>query len=242
MAIEGRNAEAAAVTTPDQLLAERAYMELRQQILDSRLVPGAQLSVPALARTLGISRSPTREAVQRLIHEGLARYSPRRGAEVARLDIDELLDIYAVKEPLAAMASRLAAARLDEADVATLRSMLADQEDAYRTGAPPTVFMSLDLEFHGFINRCSGNETLVAVMSQFDGKTNLAFPSAWESRDYMRMSIDEHHAIGNALICGDEEEAEEVTRAHLRRVRTRLRRWHESRREEPAVLKSARPG
>lgn len=231
-----RPVEAAAdpATTDDQLLAERAYNELRQQILDSRLRPGAQLSIPALARAMDISRSPTREAVQRLIHEGLAKYVPRRGAEVTRLDLAELLDIYAVKEPLSGMAARLAATRLTETGVAKLRSMLEEQEAAFEENATATVFMSLDLAFHSYIDHVSGNKVLAATMSQFSTKTNLAFPSAWESREYMRLSIDEHHEIANALISGDEEAADRVTRAHVRKVRTRLKRWSDARHRESA--------
>ena len=212
---------------PDELsLADRAYQDLRGRILDSRLPPGTALSVPALARSLNISRSPVREAVQRLIHDGLATHVPHRGAEVARLAIADLLDIYVVKEPLTGLAARLAATRLTQEDVETLRAMMTEQDAALVGATPESLFMSMDLTFHTFINEVAGNVTLLATMAQFDNKTNLAFPSAWSDHEYARLSVREHHAIADALIAGDADEADRVSRVHVRNVRTRLARWH----------------
>lgn len=213
-------------TPSDGSLADHAYQDLRQRILDSRLKPGTALSVPALARSLNISRSPVREAVQRLIHDGLATHVPHRGAEVARLEIADLIDIYVVKEPLTGLAARLAATKLTQDDVAILRLMMNEQDAALAEDTNESRFMVLDLTFHKFINRVACNATLLATMAQFDSKTNLAFPSAWSSDEYARLSVREHHAITDALIAGDADEADRVSRAHVRNVRNRLARWH----------------
>lgn len=210
----------------DGSLAGHAYQDLRQRILDSRLKPGTALSVPALARSLGISRSPVREAVQRLIHDGLATHVPHRGAEVARLEIADLIDIYVVKEPLTGLSARLAATRLTQEDVGTLRQMMDEQDAALAGNAHESHFMAMDLTFHTFINRVACNATLLEAMAQFDNKTNLAFPSAWSSDEYARLSVREHHAITDALVAGDADEADRVSRTHVRNVRNRLARWH----------------
>lgn len=212
----------------DLSLADRAYRQLRQRILDSHIESGVSLSVPALARELDISRSPVREAVQRLIHDGLATHVPHRGAVVARMDRDELIDIYVVKEPLIGLAGRLAATRVTQADVETLEAMMADQDAALAADQAESNFMALDLEFHAFINHLAGNATLSATMAGFDSKTSLAFPSAWAEPVYAQLSVQEHHAITNALIAGDADEADRASRAHVRNVRTRLVRWHRS--------------
>jgi DNA-binding GntR family transcriptional regulator len=216
-------------------LADAAYRHLRGEILNSRLAPGTPLSVPALARRMSISRSPVREAVQRLIHEGLASHIPNAGAEVTRLAIAELVEIYVVKEPLAGLASRLAAPRLTEADVVVLEQMMQRQEDALRVPTTEDRFMAMDLEFHGFISAAAGNATLAAAIDQFTSKTTLAFPSAWSNPTYARLSIEEHRAITDALVGGDPEEAERCTCLHVRRVRVRLARWHQSIGDEPAA-------
>lgn len=216
--------DAGTAETPS--LADRAYFDLRRRILDSQLPPGTPLSVPALARSLDISRSPVREAVQRLIHDGLATHVPHRGAEVARLQIAELLDIYVVKEPLVGLAGRLAATRLTQRDVEDLRAMVAEQEAALDADTHQSQYMAMDVAFHGLINRVAGNSTLSATLTQFDTRTSLAFPSAWAEREYARLSVREHRAIADALVAGDADDAERASAKHVRNVRSRLARWH----------------
>ena len=209
-------------------LADVAYTELRTRILGSQLLPGTALSVPALARTMQISRSPVREAVQRLIHEGLATHSPNRGAEVTVLRIEDLREIYQVKEPLAALATRLAATRLTEPEADTLLDLVAEQERALERHATQATMMGLDIDFHRYIALRSGNATLAAALDQFTDRTNLAFPSAWGNVDYARYSVAEHRAIAESLHRGDADEADRSARAHLRNVATRLDRFHRS--------------
>ena len=223
----GASIERGAVSAPETgSLADRAYQDLRRRILDSQLPPGSALSVPALARSLNISRSPVREAVQRLIHDGLATHAPHRGAEVARLEISDLLEIYVVKEALVGLAGRLAAPRLTQRDVEDLRRMIAEQEDALGADTHQSQYMAMDVAFHGLINRVAGNSTLLDTLAQFDTRTSLAFPSAWSEQEYARLSVQEHRAIADALIAGDADLAERASASHVRNVRNRLARWH----------------
>ncbi len=92
-----------------QRLADQVYAVLRGQILARELVPGDHLSVPVLAESLGLSRSPVREAVQRLVVEGLAVEEFHRGARVAGVDADDLADVYAVRGVLEGLAAALVA-------------------------------------------------------------------------------------------------------------------------------------
>ena len=93
----------------DELLADRAYRELSQAIVSRGLEPGTRLSVPELARQLGVSRSPVREAVQRLIYDGLAEDRGRRGAVVARIEPDDFLSLLELRELLEGFAAGRAA-------------------------------------------------------------------------------------------------------------------------------------
>ncbi len=208
-------------------LADLAYRELRRSILAGGRPPGTALSVSALAREMGLSRSPVREAVQRLIHDGLATHLPHRGAQVVALDRGELMEIYEVKEPLEALASRLATPRFTEADVRRLQEMLAEQD---RAVAPPfradeSALMELDREFHSYIHRVAGNRVLCETIAAWSSRTNLAFPSGWANPEYAALSVAEHHEIARAIISGDAAEAERVTARHVRLVRIRLARW-----------------
>ena len=82
------------------LLMQSVLRRIRDEIFDGTLEPGASLSVPGLAARLDVSRSPVREAVQQLVMDGLAVYTPRVGAKVAVLDDEMLRHVFEVREVL----------------------------------------------------------------------------------------------------------------------------------------------
>ncbi len=115
-----------------QTAAERAYQEVRQRILDGRLPAGHRLKEHALARELGISRTPVRDALSRLSVEGLLDFRPNLGATVAvwsAVQIEQMFRIRAMLEPFAA---EIAASEISETEVAELRDLCAIMEDAAR--------------------------------------------------------------------------------------------------------------
>ncbi|GAA3969923.1 GntR family transcriptional regulator [Actinomadura viridis] len=209
---------------PASLLAAQAYARLRADILNNRLMPGTPLSVPALATRLDMSRSPVREAVQRLIHDGLATQVAHRGAAVARIDPAELDDLYVVKEPLEGLATRLATPRLTLDGERRLRRMVEEHERLLESGAPESAHVQMDLDLHRYIREVAGNAALIATLEQFEGKTNLAFPTLWSDPEASRLAVEEHRAIIEAMIAGDPGGAERAARNHVERIRLRWAR------------------
>ena len=130
---------------PGDLLADRAYRQLSRAILRNQLVAGDALSVPELARRLNISRSPVREAVQRLIYDGLAANVPHRGAIVSELKPDDFRGLLEVRQALEGLAARLATERATDEQLRSLREVLdehavvveAGDEDGQRRARHP---------------------------------------------------------------------------------------------------------
>src|SRR5579871_2931889 len=121
--------------SPGSRLVDRVKARLRSAILEGRLVPGEALSVPELARHLGVSRSPVREALVHLLAEGLAIETTRRGISVAARDdsqVAELRELSALFD--VAAASRLARHGADEPLLERLERSCAAQRDAIRRG------------------------------------------------------------------------------------------------------------
>src|SRR5579862_10034972 len=114
----------------NRTLREQVADHLREEILSSRLAPGEELGEVALARSLGISRGPLREALGQLTAEGLVTIVPRRGAVVTRLTRKEFIDAYQVREALESLAIRLAVPRLTAAQKAELHRMAEEMERA----------------------------------------------------------------------------------------------------------------
>ncbi|HRQ10980.1 MAG: GntR family transcriptional regulator [Trueperaceae bacterium] len=139
-------------------VAAGVYLHLRRELLAGTLEPGAWLREQELAKNLQVSRTPVREAVRQLAQEGLLVIEPNRGVRVPRLSLEEAVDTYAVREPLEAMAARLAAARTGASDHAELAAHLAAMEAVADDDFPEHI--RTDDAFHSLVARLSGNPVL----------------------------------------------------------------------------------
>ncbi|WP_067721345.1 GntR family transcriptional regulator [Nocardia yamanashiensis] len=221
------NASAAA------LLTDRTYEALKLAIFRNQLTPGTALSVPELARQLNVSRTPVREAVQRLIYEGLAKHVSHRGAQVSKVDIADLRELYVVREQLEGLAARLATERLDAAGLRTLREIIAEHEGVLTDSANEAAHINLDIRFHRTVREIAGNPHLTATLEPLAGRSHLALHSLWRGAEAPRFALDEHTGIVDAMATGDPELAEQAARQHISRLRVRLSQATE--REEPAA-------
>src|SRR5579871_3491091 len=105
-------------------LRHDAYDALREAILLGRLMPGARIVEAEVARQMGISRGPIREAVRQLEQDGLVEYQPRRGVVVIELTRERIYDAYAVRANLEGFAARLAVPRITPVDVQRLEELI----------------------------------------------------------------------------------------------------------------------
>lgn len=163
------------------LLADRAYEELKGAVLANRLRPGDALSVPALATQLGISRSPVREAVQRLIHDGLATHIAHRGAVVATVDVEDVRRLYVLREVMEGLAARLATERLDATRVSELRDLLERHEQVVAAGDDEQAHTEMDMAYHRLIREVADNAHLTSALDTVQGKAHLALHALWRS-------------------------------------------------------------
>jgi DNA-binding GntR family transcriptional regulator len=115
-------------------MAEAALERLREAIILGELTPGTPLRLEDLARSLGTSISPIREAVRQLEALGLAEHVPHHGAKVVGLEIEELRELFSIRLSLETMALRRAATHFDEEDERAARAHLAELDDARRAG------------------------------------------------------------------------------------------------------------
>jgi len=202
-------------------LADQAYRLLRNAILGHRLPAGTRLSVPDVARQLGISRSPAREAIARVAAEGLATVEPRRGAVVARITVADLIEIYELREVLEGLACRMAAQHATDDDLRTLRECVGQHRDAIET-ADIDRHMSLDQSFHATIRRIAGNSRLQESLGRLQGQIRIAMDTTRLSPGGMPQALAEHAEILTALEAGDPSAAEAAARSHIARLRKGL--------------------
>ena len=191
---------------------------LREAILDGVLEPSTWLREEELAKELAVSRTPIREALGRLSVEGLVTITARQGAVVTPLSIEDVLDLFDVREPLEGLAARLAARHRAAADLQALERILAqmDQAAARRQVAE---LIKLNVTFHRAIRHAARNRFLDRFLAQAEqayrpfGRVTYEFPGRIEA------VLAEHRRILAAIAAGDEEDAERGAIEHLRRTR-----------------------
>jgi DNA-binding GntR family transcriptional regulator len=198
----------------NRTLRQQVADHLREEILSSRLAPGEELGEVALARSLGISRGPLREALGQLAAEGLVTIVPRRGAVVKRLTHREFIDSYQVREALESLAIRLAVPRLTDGDKAELHRMAEDMERA--AGADDTDrFFEINRRFHATLVQASGNQKLMEVHGRLVAQMARLLKQSVELRGGMAQSAAEHRAILEAVDAGDPVRAARLLEEHI---------------------------
>jgi DNA-binding GntR family transcriptional regulator len=144
-------------------MAEAALERLREAIILGELTPGTPLRLEDLARSLGMSISPIREAVRQLEALGLAEHVPHHGAKVVGLDIEELRELFSIRLALETMAVRRAAELFEAADEETARSHLAELDEARRAGDVRTA-MRAHTSFHFTLYEAARSGSLLRVI------------------------------------------------------------------------------
>jgi DNA-binding GntR family transcriptional regulator len=142
---------------------EHAFVTLKGWITTGVLAPGATIDQAELSQRLGMSRVPVRMALERLASEGLVELTPRRSAVVMPLSLQEMSDLYAVRDPLERLATELASDRLTDADFEALAGILAQTEEQVRRGDLEG-FLASNRAFHMRIYAASGNSVLIRVI------------------------------------------------------------------------------
>lgn len=213
-----------APTVPDGALgsakAHEAYDALRRGIDDGTYPAGTRLKEVELARQLGMSRTPIREAFRQLQRDGAITILPNRGALVRALETEELDDIYALRAVLEGFCASRAATRMDEAAIAQLAAVNAEFERRVRDpDADIDVLIRLNDVFHGMIVEGSRNERVGDVLQKTIVVPVTVRRAFWTSAHAREMASVYHREIVEAIRSRDAIRAEAVMRSHIYAVK-----------------------
>jgi DNA-binding GntR family transcriptional regulator len=197
-------------------LRESAYEALTQMIIAGRLQPGQHLVEVEIARLLGVSRQPVREALQRLHNEGWVDLRPGYGAMVHLPAEDEVDQLLTVRTVLESEAARLAAGRAPTEAIAELREMCATGTRMVKEGNIDEA-VRVNAEFHRSIAELSGNRFIADFAAQVDRRVRWYYTPVAPARG--QASWREHARIITAIAERDEEKASKVMREHTERTR-----------------------
>jgi|SRR6185312_317015 len=204
-------------------LADEAFEKIVQAIAAGDFKPGGRISEASLARQLGISRGPLREALGRL--EGrLVERKPRIGVKVIELSDKDLVELFAVREALEGMACRLAAMNASDEELARLKTLLSEHSKNKRILSGKGYYQrTSDNDFHFQIFRCARNERLRQLLNEgLYFQLRLYRFRAGSKPGRAHVAFGEHQKIIAALLARDPDAAEAAMRAHIRHALARL--------------------
>ena len=205
----------AAINADDLRTRSRAdfvYDSLRDAIWEGRIARGERVREEEIARSLGVSRTPVREALQRLQRRGLLVTGPGRGLMVAELSKREVIELYAMREILEGSAARFAAERATPEEIATLYELQAQLKAAK---GDPMLHTTLNRRFHQAIYEAAHNRYLMQTLESLHDSFALLRSATMRLPHRQRDSHEERRRIIAAIEKRDPILAEQEAREHI---------------------------
>jgi DNA-binding GntR family transcriptional regulator len=199
---------------PRALLADRAYVELRDRIVTLRIRPGSPIDEDRVGAELGMGRTPVREAIKRLALEKLVAVYPRRGTFASEINITDLADVSDVRNMLEGHAAYRAAQRITPAQHAELDQLLRELDDAVGS-EDQVMLMALDARVHRFIYRCAGNPYLEETLAHYFNLSLRIWYLVIDRLPHLPARIHEHEAVLRAIAAGDADRARTLLAEHI---------------------------
>lgn len=199
-------------------LREMVYEELKMQILTGAIVPGTRMMEVELAKEIGVSRTPIREAIRKLEKEGLVTIEPRRGAYASQISTKDMVEILEVRQNMEGLAAYFAASRMKPDQLAELKAASDKYNTAVATGNMEDM-IKYDTDFHHIIVESCNNKILVQMIEQLQ---ELVLRFRYIYYDNFRRAEnmpEEHKAILEAISRGDADSAREAADVHIDRLK-----------------------
>ena len=186
----------------DRSLTDRAYVALEEMLCTLRLEPGEVLSEGALSETLGIGRTPVREALQRLAREGLVTVLPRRGVLVSEFNVKKQLRMLEVRRELERLMARSAASRATGEERVRFEAIARAIHESADAG-DDIGFMRLDHEFNVLVSQANRNEFASEAISLMAGLSRRFWFMHHRQAGDLTVIARLHADIANAIAAGD---------------------------------------
>lgn len=198
-------------------LTIQAYNILKKRIMDLNLRPGEIIMVQTLAKELGISRTPVREAVVRLEKEGFVEAAEGKKFRVSTLSLKDVLEIHELRKLMEVHAAKNVAKSANNKQIKELESTIAKMGKALADKSHDR-FFEYDLAFHKKIISYHGNDTLILFMNQINDKIQRIRYLAVYVDQRLEKTIEEHQAVIDAIKNRDPDRVAETLEFHLEKI------------------------
>lgn len=204
-------------------LRELVYEELRLLIMTGQIKPGTRMMEIELAESMGVSRTPVREAIRQLEKDNLVTIEPRKGAYVSDISAEDFDSMMVVREPLEGLATYLATINMTDEELAEVRQAALDCEKAIASGDQEELTRT-DTHFHNIITQGSGNTYLIHLCQDLQEQVTRFRYVYFKSSKRAEEIANEHKLIIDAMEKRDAEEARRYSIAHINNLRKSIDR------------------
>lgn len=195
-------------------LRARAFATLENDIINGVYKEGDTLNELKLSQTLGVSRTPIREALMQLQLEGLVEITQNKGAVVVGISAQDIEDIYAIRIHLEGFASELAAEKMTDEQIDELEKIV-DLQEFYAGKEDTEQIRKLDADFHNSIYDATGNRSLCAILTSFHNQIQRGRGLSLKVSGRSGKSIEEHRRIADAIRAHNKEQASRLMTEHI---------------------------
>jgi DNA-binding GntR family transcriptional regulator len=205
-----------------ELLADRAYADLRDRIVTLQIAPGAPIDEDRLGTELGIGRTPVREAIKRLSLESLVTVFPRRGTFASEINITDLADISDVRIQLEGHAAYRAAQRITDVQRERLEELLEELTDS-QGSREVEALMALDARVHRLVHQCAGNAYLEETLGRYINLSLRIWHLVLDRLPHLFARVHEHEELLRAIAAGQAERARQIMAEHIETFEREIR-------------------
>ena len=202
------------IPIPRAALHEQVAHQLRQMLVESRILPGAKLNERELSDVLNVSRTPLREAIKMLAAEGLVELLPNRGAIAVALTEADVRNTFEVMAGLEAQSGELAAERVTDAELTEIKALHFEMLGAYTRRDLPGYYR-LNAAIHSAINAAAKNPVLTATYRQVNARLQALRFRSNQDGDKWRDAVSEHEQMVAALSAREPAAMRAVMSLHL---------------------------
>lgn len=210
-------------------LGSDVYGVLWDRILSRDLHPGQKLSDLRLSEELGVSRTPVREALHRLVQDGVVNYSPNRGFFVASFSANDIAEIFDLRAVLEALALRTLAARLEPNDYVwaqheldRVESLISEATSDAERHEAASAFLEVDQGFHQWLIHGSGNQRLVGIINGLWAQVSVYQRAGTHVPGWMEIALQQHRHVIDLLLDGCGDAAADALADHILDMKARV--------------------
>lgn len=201
------------VTQDAESKQEQVYNSLKTDILEGKFPPGSPMVERKLCDIYNVSRSPIRNALQRLIRDGLVSFVPGKGMIVPEITIEDIFEIYDMMEMFQIYAIRRSAGKMNDVSLKTLENILQNIRTSLDQENVPGA-IQWDVKYHEFLVTLAGSSRLKQFHDQIHNQIERFLSYTLEDTQLAERSYLEHRNIYNCLVEGDIQGAEEAISQH----------------------------